>query len=66
MQKDDYKYEPHKFVFSKGAGKQYCIFCGLVNTNNAFTKWAVDKGCLNSLHPQFKSTRSKFTNRFDF
>lgn len=64
--KEVYEYKAHSFIHSKGAGKQYCVYCGLVNANNKFTDWAVQKGCLNELHPQFKSTRAKFTNRFDF
>jgi hypothetical protein len=64
--KEEYEYQPHKFVFSKAAGKQYCVYCGLVNTNNDFTKWAVNKGCQNALHPSYKSARKKYTNQFDF
>lgn len=64
--KEDYKYEPHRFVFSKQIGKQYCMYCGLVNSNTDFTSWAVQKGCLNELHPSYRSTRLKFTKQFDF
>lgn len=66
MKKDkvEYVHEPHKFVHSKAIGKQYCIKCGLVNTNNEFTRWAVDKGCSNEEHPSYKSVRTKFTNKF--
>lgn len=64
--KEDYTYEPHKFVFSKSAGKQYCIKCGLVNANNDFTVWAIQKGCMNELHASYKNQRLKFTKQFDF
>lgn len=63
--KEVYEYKSHKFVSSK-SGKQYCIYCGLVNGNNKFTEWAVQKGCMNEIHPQYKSARMKFTKRFDF
>lgn len=63
--KEEYAYEPHRFVSSKVIGKQYCIKCGLVLMNNGFTSWAVDKGCQNSLHSNYKSTRRKFTKMFE-
>lgn len=64
--KEEYEYKSHKFVFSKAAGKQYCVYCGLVNGNNDFTEWAVKKGCLNEQHPSYKQTRKRYTNKFDF
>lgn len=60
--KETYKFEGHSF---KGqiAGKTYCVKCGLFALNNKFSEWAVDKGCLNSLHPSAKSKR-QLTNPF--
>lgn len=66
MKKDEYKYEPHQFVFSKPTGKQYCVKCGLVSANNDFSVWATKKGCNNEEHVSFSSTRKKFTNKFVF
>jgi hypothetical protein len=63
---EEYEYQPHKFIFWKTIGKQYCVHCGLVNTTNDFARWAVTKGCMNELHPSFRSARKKYTNRFDF
>lgn len=61
MEKEEYKYEPHQFVFCKPAGKHYCVWCGLVALNNGFSDWATEKGCLNTLHPAYNSTRKRFT-----
>ncbi|SOK58588.1 hypothetical protein [Yersinia phage fHe-Yen9-04] len=62
--KEEYSHETHQFVFSRTLGKQYCVKCGLIALNNGLSQWAIEKGCLNELHPSFKSTRSKFTNKF--
>jgi hypothetical protein len=61
MEKEEYKYEPHQFVFWKAAGKHYCVWCGLVALNNPYSEWAVEKGCLNKLHTSHNNTRRKFT-----
>ncbi len=66
MKKEDYKHEPHQFVFSRALGKQYCVKCGLVALNNGFSQWATQKGCMNELHSSYKSTKTKFTNKFNF
>lgn len=55
-QQESYKYEPHNFQQTK-IGKQVCVNCGLVMSNNKFTRWAIDKGCKNSLHPSYQSKR---------
>jgi len=56
--KESYKYKPHgPWVPFKGAGKQYCKSCGLLNLNNKFTKWCIDKGCLNDLHSNYQQQR---------
>lgn len=57
-----YKYKAHSFKGRVG-NKPYCIHCGLVALNNDFSRWAVDKGCLNELHPSYKNQRKK-TNPF--
>ncbi len=66
MKKEDYKYEAHQFVFWKSVGKQYCVKCGLVSSNNDFSIWATQKGCHNEDHVSYASTRKKYTNKFDF
>ncbi|AHX01079.1 hypothetical protein M316_0014 [Nitrincola phage 1M3-16] len=58
QQKEAYKMEHHQFNGRVG-GKAYCTRCGLVSLNNSFTRWAADKGCLNELHPSYKSQRNK-------
>lgn len=57
-QKETYKYKPHNFK-GKINNKSYCIHCGLVALNNDFTRWAIDKGCMNELHPSYKNQRKK-------
>jgi len=60
MKTEPYKYIPHgPWVPLKGAGKTYCVGCGLVRLNNAFTRWAIDKGCNNEDHPQHNLHRKK-------
>ncbi len=61
MEKEEYKMENHQFVFWKALGKHYCVKCGLIALNNPLSDWATGKGCLNELHPSYKSTRHKFT-----
>lgn len=58
--KEKYKHVPHSFQRTV-AGKSYCTNCGLLTLNNPFTNWAIDKGCLNELHPSYKS-KLKLTN----
>lgn len=43
------------------AGKQVCNTCGLVALNNEFTRWAIDKGCDNHLHPEYERVKNRFT-----
>lgn len=62
--KEEYSFEPHQYVFNKNIGKQYCVKCGLVSTTNEFSLWAASKGCLNELHPSYKSVRTRYTNKF--
>lgn len=62
QQEEKYKYEGHSFSRSI-AGKKYCTRCGLIALNNEFSRWSVDKGCLNNLHPSYKAQRKK-TNIF--
>lgn len=59
-----YKMVAHQWVTCKASGKQICGNCGLVYSNAPFPQWAIDKGCLNEYHPQYKSKR-KLTNPFN-
>ena len=53
-----YKMEAHgPWKVMKGVGKQYCDKCGLMNLNNPFTKWAIQKGCDHDLHVSYKQMR---------
>lgn len=61
MEKETYTYEPHVWVIHPLLGKSYCVHCGLIRVQNNFTSWAVEKGCLNRIHPSHDSARSKFT-----
>lgn len=61
MEKEKYELEPHRFVFWKVLGKHYCVYCGLIALKNDLSDWASDKGCLNELHPSFKSVKHKCT-----
>jgi len=61
MEKEEYEHQAHRFVFSKPAGKHYCVQCGLIALNNGFSDWATEKGCLNEIHPSYKSTKRRFT-----
>ena len=49
----------------KVCGKQVCSGCGLVALNNDFTRWAISKGCMNHLHPDFKNAYRRYTKLFD-
>lgn len=61
MEKEKYELQTHRFVFWKVIGKHYCVHCGLVALNNNLSNWCADKGCLNELHPNYKSVRHKNT-----
>lgn len=63
MSKESFSLVPHKFE-GRIAGKSYCISCGLLNLNNDFSRWAVEKGCDNMLHSQYQQKR-KLTNPFN-
>ena len=43
-QKRAYKFKPHNFQPLKGAGKNYCVNCGLVALRNDITNWCIKKG----------------------
>ena len=58
--KPTYEYEAHAWTGTI-VGKPYCIKCGLIRLNNAFTAWAVKVGCQNDLHPAYKQNRRKGT-----
>lgn len=53
--------EEHSFTL-RISGKPYCQNCGLVALNNSFTRWAIDKGCLNEYHSQYQNKRRRLTN----
>ena len=56
--KEKYKYKPHgPWKDLKGSGRQYCDKCGLMNLKNKFTRWCIDKGCLNDIHPSYQQKR---------
>jgi hypothetical protein len=59
--KESYKMVGHQWSILKGVGKQYCTCCGLVKLNNKFTEWCIDKGCMNSVHPQYPDARHRYT-----
>ena len=59
--KEPYKMEGHSFVPLKHVGKQYCRKCGLIALNNDFSQWCVRMGCNAEDHPQYASTRHRFT-----
>lgn len=67
MQKNPEKYEmiAHSWKLNV-AGKQVCNTCGLVALNNDFTRWAMNKGCMNHLHPDFKNAYRRYTKQFDW
>lgn len=54
--KERYEHEAHDFSLRVG-GKQYCVKCGLVGLNNAFTDWAVRMGCNHRDHPSYANKR---------
>lgn len=56
--KESYKMEGHSFG-GRAGGKPYCIKCGLMALNNAFSRWSVKHGCKSDLHPSFKAQRRK-------
>lgn len=51
-----YTMEPHNATGSI-VGKKYCVKCGLIYLNNAFTQWAIKKGCNNEDHPEHANMR---------
>lgn len=63
MSKEVYEDIPHSFG-GKIGGKSFCVKCGLFDFKNEFSKWAIDKGCLNALHSQYQNKR-KLTNPFN-
>lgn len=58
MSIQDYKFVPHG-PWEKGSYKTYCINCGLVRLNNAFTDWALRMGCNNRDHTNYENERKK-------
>lgn len=54
LKKESYKMVPHNFG-GKVVGKSYCLKCGLIALNNPLSRWATEKGCLNELHPSYRS-----------
>jgi len=54
-----YKMVGHTWRTSKNMSKQFCSGCGLVSLNNSFTRWSIDKGCLNEYHPGYKAARKR-------
>ena len=58
IQRERYKMKDHNFKLTI-CGKRYCSGCGLVALRNTFTQWAVNKGCLHDLHPDFKRQCAK-------
>lgn len=56
QQQEKYKMVPHSFQRIVG-GKQVCSKCGLIALNNKFSVWALEKGCYNDLHPDYKKNR---------
>ena len=49
----------HQFIISPILGKHYCVKCGLIRLNNAFTDWAVSKGCNYQDDPGLARQRKK-------
>lgn len=56
-----YKMVGHTWKSSKHIPKQFCSGCGLLRLNNDFTRWSIDKGCLNEFHPGFLSARKRYS-----
>lgn len=52
----------HNFS-KKIKGIYYCSSCGLVQLNNDFTRWCIQKGCEYDIHPQYYAARIKYTGR---
>jgi hypothetical protein len=61
--KEVWKMVGHTWKPLKHVGKQYCSSCGLVRVNNKFTEWCIDKGCMNSDHPQYESAMKRLTKQ---
>lgn len=60
---DEYKYTPHNFN-GKLLNTSYCLYCGLVYSNNKFTEWAIKQGCNWKDHSSFESKRKQYTELF--
>jgi hypothetical protein len=56
------KVKNHSFK-GRVAGKQYCIYCGLVSLNNPFTDWCIRKGCEHEANPGYLRWTKKRTKR---
>jgi len=56
-----YKYERHSPIPLKGTPWLYCRYCGLLYLSNAFTRWAIRMGCMNSYHPTYNKMLKHFT-----
>lgn len=50
-----YTFEAHGFAKAKFGPWAVCKWCGLVNFRNRLTKKAIELGCNNRFHPQWKS-----------
>jgi hypothetical protein len=62
LNKESYKMIGHSFVLSSRIGKSVCSNCGLVALRNEFTDWSIRMGCLSADHPQYESTRKRFSS----
>jgi hypothetical protein len=49
-----YIVEPHHPTTWKGFPWAVCRRCGLVYLRNPFTAWAIQKGCGNEEHPEYR------------
>ena len=54
--KQKYTMVAHSFT-KRMVGKPMCSNCGMLKLNNTFSRWAVDKGCNNDLHPAYKQMK---------
>ena len=59
----EYTLEGHNFNWVV-AGKTFCSKCGLMYSQNAFTQWAIDKGCNYYLLTSQLNSKRKLTNPF--
>jgi hypothetical protein len=55
------KIVPHSWVKRKAFPWRMCFRCGLVDLRNPLSQWAVQHGCDNDEHPDYRAVVRRFS-----